>query len=317
MRVVFVTHNRLGLACIEELVSLDAEVQAIYTRSERDELADQTDIGTFADSEGISLHRIESVNTEEVKSQIAEYKPELLFVIGWSRLVDSEVLDIPSVASLGMHPAPLPRGRGRAPLAWSIIKGLDETALSLFHLVEEADAGDIVGQEPLSINTEDNASSLYDKMVDAGRELINRYYPEFESGKVPRTPQDESKATWWPKREPHHGLIDWTRPPNEIYDWIRGQTRPYPGAFSYIDGTKVIVWDANPPDDDLSFVQPGEIVYKEEGILGVGAWEGIIEITEVEISGENSVSADSLVTKHRYEVGDRFTQARDILSEIE
>lgn len=313
MRVVFVTHNELGLACLEELADLGADIRSVYTRPEREEIADQTDLEAFADSRGVPLHRVESVNTDAVKDEIAGFDPELLFVVGWSRLVDGEVLDLPSVAALGMHPAPLPRGRGRAPLAWSIIRGLDETALSLFHLVEEADAGDLVGQEPLPIDAEDDAASLYTKMVEAGRTLIRTHYPEFEAGEVPRTPQDDSRATWWPKRDPHHGLIDWTRMPGEVYDWIRGQTRPYPGAFSYLGDRKVTVWAADPPGDEPAFVAPGEIAYRDGDALGVGAWEGVVELTEVQVGEDDPIPAGALLDRYGFEVGDTFENARDRL----
>ena len=313
MRVVFVTHNELGLACLEELADLDADLQAVYTRPERAGIADQTDLAAFADGHGVPLHRVESVNADAVKTEMREYDPELLFVVGWSRLVDSEVLEIPSVAALGMHPAPLPRGRGRAPLAWSIIKGLDETALSFFHLVEAADAGDLVGQEPLPIEIEDDAASLYGKMVEAGRTLIRTHYPEFEAGEVPRKPQDDSRATWWPKRDPHHGLIDWTEPPQRVYDWIRGQTRPYPGAFSYLDGQKVTVWAANPPERGPAFVAPGGIAYRDGDALGVGAWEGTVELTELQVGDDEPVPAGALIDDYGFEVGDTFENARDRL----
>jgi methionyl-tRNA formyltransferase len=313
MRVVFVTHNELGLACLEELVDLGADVRAVYTRPEREELADQTDLAAFASEHEVSLNRIESVNTDSVKAEIREDDPELLFVVGWSRLVDGEVLDLPSVAALGMHPAPLPRGRGRAPLAWSIVKGLDETALSFFHLVEAADAGDLVGQEPLPIDREDDAASLYADMVEAGRALIRRHYPEFEAGEIPREPQDDSRATWWPKRDPHHGLIDWTAGPREVYDWIRGQTRPYPGAFSYLDDRKVTVWAANPPEDEPAFVAPGEITYRDGDALGVGAWEGVVELTEVQVGEDDPIPAGALLDDYGFEVGDTFENARDRL----
>jgi methionyl-tRNA formyltransferase len=256
---------------------------------------------------------VESVNTASVKAQILEYEPDFLFVIGWSRLVDSEVIEIPSVAALGMHPAPLPRGRGRAPLAWSIIKGLDETALSLFHLVKEADAGDIVGQKPLPIDIEDDTSSLYQKMVEAGRTLIRDHYPEFSDGDVRSIPQDESRATWWPKREPHHGLIDWNQRPDELYNWIRGQSRPYPGAFSYLNGKKITIWSANPPKEESSFVRPGEIAYQDGSCLGVGVWEGILEITEIEVESKGAMSASSLLLEYGAEIGDQFENARDRL----
>lgn len=314
MQVVFVTHNELGVACLEELTELGAEVNHVFTRPEQEDISDQADIETFTDNNDIPLSRVESVNTPTAKSTIQDCDPDILFIIGWSQLVDSEVLDLPNKAALGMHPAPLPRGRGRAPLVWSLIKGLDETALSFFHLVEEADAGDIVGQQPLPIEIHDDAQSMYTKMVEAGRTLIRRHYAELESGTVPRQKQDDSAATWWPKREPHHGLIDWTKGPTEIYNWIRGQTRPYPGAYSYLDGDKITIWQAEPPASEREFVTPGEIVYRDGDRLGIGTWEGIIELTEVQVGDDTALSAGELISSYRYQIGDQFQNARDRLA---
>jgi len=310
MRVVFVTHNRLGLACLEELVSAGADVEAVFTRPERDDISDQIDLAGFAERESVELHRVDSLNDVSTRERIASYDPEVLFVIGWSTLVDQAVIEIPSVAALGMHPAPLPRGRGRAPIAWSLIKGLEETALSFFHLAPEADAGDLVGQEPIPIERDDDASSLYRRVVDAGRRLIRRHYPAFEEGSVPRTPQDESRATWWPKREPKDGLVDWTCEPNAIYDWIRGQTHPYPGAYTYLDDQRVTLWSANPPTGGPRFVVPGEIVSFDEPVLEIGAWEGTVELTRIGVSGRE-VPASALVTEYEYDVGQAFEAASD------
>jgi methionyl-tRNA formyltransferase len=313
MRVVFITHNEVGQACLEELVDLGADVRAVYTRPERSGIVDQVDLEGFTAQHGIPLERVDTVNTDEVKAQIAAQKPDLLFAVGWSRLVDTEVVDLADTAALGMHPAPLPRGRGRAPLAWSLIKGLDETALSMFHLVEEADAGDLVGQQPIAIDDTDDATSLYGKVVDAARRLIRRYYPEFEAGDAPRTSQGDAEATWWPKREPHHGLIDWTRPPDEVYDWIRGQTRPYPGAYSRLDGRRVTVWAANPPGETTAFVRPGEVVYRDGDALGVGAWEGVVELTEVQVDDDDPIPGGALLDQYDVNEGDTFDNARDLL----
>ena len=126
-----------------------------------------------------ALQEVKSVNIQDVRETIEGYDPDLLFVVGRSRLVTQEILDIPTMAALGMHPSPLLPGRGRAPIAWSLIKGLEGTALSFFHLVEEADAGDLVGQWPIEIDIKDDAASLYGNVVDAGRELIRTYYAEY------------------------------------------------------------------------------------------------------------------------------------------
>jgi methionyl-tRNA formyltransferase len=296
---------------LEELLALSAEVDALFTRPRDPAVADQIDFASFANTHDIPLHEAESVNTREIRETIEGYDPDFLFVIGWSRLIESEVLAIPEEAALGMHPAPLPRGRGRAPIAWSLIKGLDETALSFFHLVEEADAGDLVGQRSIDIDLEDDAASLYEKVVEAGRELIRTHYPAFEDGTVQRTPQDDTKATWWPKRTPGHGLIDWNRSPIAVYDWVRGQTHPYPGAFSFLDDRKITIWETRPPTDDPAFGAPGSIRYREGDALGVCAWEGVLEITRLQVNGDEEIPAGALLERYDVSVGDRFENARD------
>jgi len=314
MRVVFVTHNELGLACLEELAALGADLRLVVTRPQQTGISDQTDLSRFTSAHDVPLHETDDVNAASVRERIAAANPDLLFVVGWSRLVDPAVFDLASVAALGMHPAPLPRGRGRAPIAWSLVKGLDETALSLFHLAAEADAGDLVGQEPIPIAVDDDAASLYEKVVDAGRTLIREAYPRFEAGEAPREPQDDDAATWWPKRVPRHGLVDWTRPPREVYDWIRGQTHPYPGAFSSLHGREVRFWAAAPPTDERAFCEPGELLYVDGDALGVGAWEGVVELTRVGVDGEER-PASALVAEEWASLGDRFVNARDYLVE--
>ncbi|RXK46964.1 methionyl-tRNA formyltransferase [Halorientalis pallida] len=315
MDVVFVSHNDLGHACLEELDALGADIRAVFTRPTDGDIADQTDFSSVAATVGADYHEVESVNTDPVVETIAAYDPELLFVVGWSRLVERRVLDIPSVAALGMHPAPLPRGRGRAPIAWNLIKGLDTTALSLFHLVEEADAGDLVGQRPIDIELDDDAASLYATVVDAGRELIREYYPRFETGEVPRIPQDDARATWWPKRVPEHGLIDWRRSSMAVYNWIRGQSHPYPGAYSYLKGRRVTVWEANPPTGERVFTEPGEIRGRDGDVLRVGTWEGRIELTQLQIGDGTETSAGKLLDREWVTVGDMFTPVCDPATE--
>jgi len=310
MRVVFVSHNDLGLACLEELDALGADIRAIVTRPSDDSVADQTEFEPFATRTDTRLYEVESVNTDEMAAEIESHDPDLLFVVGWSRLVEARILDIPRVAALGMHPAPLPRGRGRAPIAWTLIKGLDETALSCFHLVEAADAGDLVGQRPIDVDVDDDAASLYEKVVAAGRDIVQESYPRFESGEVPRKPQDETRATWWPKRTPDQGLIDWRQSPLDVYNWIRGQSHPYPGAFSYLDGRRVTVWAANPPDCDRVFATPGEICYRDGETLGVAAWEGVVELTRVHVEEGTELPAGQLLDQYPVSVGDEFETAR-------
>jgi len=183
----------------------------------------------------------------------------------------------------------------------------------MFHLDEEADAGDLVGQKQIKIGITDDASTLYDKVVDAGEALLRTYYPKFESGYVPRKPQDHSSATWWPKRRPHHGLIDWNQTAKTIYNWIRGLTHPYPGAFSYIDDQKITFWAARPPDEERVFGRPGQILGRNGDVLNIATWEGSIPVTRVQIENEVEIPAGHLLERYDITTGDRFKNARDRL----
>ena len=310
MRTVFISQNEFGLICLKELIDVGADVRQVVTKPPRSRISDQESFDTVCNSHDIPVAESASVNDPEVIEKIQSCDPELLFVIGWSELVSKRILATPSVAALGMHPAPLPRGRGRAPLAWSLIKGLDETALTLFHLVEEADAGDIVAQKPMSITIEDDAGSMYGKMIKTGREIIQEFYPQFEDGTAPRKPQDDDEATWWPRRQPEHGAIDWNQSQRDVYNWIRGQSRPYPGAFSYIDQKKVTVWQADPPDQNRTFASPGEIMYRDGDALGVGVWEGVVELTEVQVGDDDPIPAGMLLEQYALESGDEFRNVR-------
>ena len=314
MRTVFVTQNELGKECLKELLSLGADVRKVYTKPSDPAVSDQAEVASITEGHDVPLTHTESVNLPEIVEEVEEICPDLIFVIGWSEIVNEELLSIPSTAALGMHPSPLPRGRGRAPIAWSIIKGLEETALSFFHLVEEADAGDLVAQKEIDIGTKDDASDLYEKVIDAGRELIRENYPGFEENGVPSKPQDETGATWWPKRVPDHGIIDWNRSAEEIYNWIRGQSHPYPGAFSYIGDTKITFWGAEPPEGNRCFAKPGEVLETEGNNLRVAAWEESIEITRIQVGEGEEEPAAYLVTEHGFETGEVFRNLRDILN---
>jgi len=313
MDTVFVTHNDLGRRCILTLDDLGASISAIYTRPDTHHISDQISFRTVAAETNADLHDVASVNESDVVDQIERYDPDLLFVVGWSRLVNQRVIDIPTIAALGMHPTPLPRGRGRAPVAWNLIKGRERTQLSLFELREEADAGPIYGQHEIQITERDDAETLNGKIQAAGESLIEECYPRIDDGTIDLAIQDESQATWWPRRRPHHGLIDWNRSAEDVHNWIRGQTHPYPGAFTYLDGTKVTVWASEPPTGEKVFAKPGEIVGTRGEHLAVAVWEEVIELETVQIENGDEISASELVEDNRFEIGDVFENARDHL----
>ena len=147
-----------------------------------------------------------------------------------------------------MHPTLLPRHRGRAPIPWAILCGLARTGVTLFEIVDSTpDSGAIVGQIVVDID----ARRDRDDALRPARGGPRRARPRVRAaarGREPRARvlQDPSRASAWPKRAPADGIIDWETRARYLYDWVRAQTRPYPGAFTFLGDEKVVVWRARP-----------------------------------------------------------------------
>jgi len=189
----------------------------------------------------IPVYEIEHIN-EEV-NLIKSLKPDLLIVAGWRQFIDPVILNIPTKSSIGFHPTLLPYGRGPAPLINTILAGIKKSGLTLFYLDIKLDNGDIIGQKSFSINTSDYALDVYKKIVHAGKLLINTFLPRLLKGSAPRIKQDESKATYFPKRSLKDNEIDLQLDSHELIDRkIRAFSKPYKGAFIRHNDKKIIIW---------------------------------------------------------------------------
>jgi methionyl-tRNA formyltransferase len=242
---------------------------------------------SFADV-GAPLVETADVNTPATIEAVRALRPDAIFVIGWSQLVRGDFIALAPHGVYGMHPTLLPRHRGRAPIPWTILAGLARTGVTLFEIVDPtADSGPIVGQVEVGVDSDETATTLFDKLARAHVELIRAFVPQLAAGTVTRTPQDPSRASTWPKRMPADGIIDWETRAPYLYDWVRAQTRPYPGAFTFLGEEKVVIWRARPVDWDGE-AAAGTVV--DDGPV-VACGEGALLLEEVETSAPLEVGA--------------------------
>jgi methionyl-tRNA formyltransferase len=176
--------------------------------------------------------------------EVAQLRPDLILVAGWYYMVGKDLRTVAPKGAIGLHGSLLPKYRGGAPLVWSILNGEKEAGITLFYLEDGVDAGDIIGQERFRIKDDETIADALVMLEEAGERLLEQFLPLLEKGEAPRIPQDHSEATEYPQRSPADGEIDWSTSATEIRNFIRAQTRPYPGAFTRIAGKKVIIWDA-------------------------------------------------------------------------
>ena len=246
MRYGFVTCVTLGQACIEELIGLGADLVLLGTLHD-DQARNKSGriyLDELASTHDIPLVKFRNINDPDAVAALREARLDWLFIIGWSQIARAEVLGSPRLGVLGMHPTLLPKGRGRAAVPWAIIKGLDETGVTMFKLDHGMDTGPIVQQERIPITHDETSTTLYEKVVAAHRALIRETYPLLESGDPPMQVQDESQASEWPGRTPADGELDLRALDSaEVDRLVRALTRPYPGAFVIADDGSVIrIW---------------------------------------------------------------------------
>jgi methionyl-tRNA formyltransferase len=178
-----------------------------------------------------------------------------------------------------MHGSLLPRYRGRACVNWAIIHGEAETGATLHWMTARPDEGDIVDQERVPITESDTALDVMLKVAEAAGKMLARSLPLIEAGKAPRIPQDHSQATYFGRRRPEDGLIDWSAPARNICNLVRAVTHPYPGAFTFLDGKKVFIWKATPLDEETG-VAPGRVVSREPLVIAAG--KGAVRVEDWE-----------------------------------
>jgi methionyl-tRNA formyltransferase len=293
MRTVWVSFDTIGRDCLEAAADAGAEIAGVVTLPGP---IDPNRSGQCAFDEVAARHEAALIETRDVNAletlnEIRKLQPELIFVVGWSQLVHEPFIALASEGVFGMHPTLLPRHRGRAPIPWAILSGLARTGVTLFEIVDASpDSGAIVGQVTIDIASDETATTLFTRLAQAHVELIRELVPQLVSGTAPRIPQDPSRASSWPRRTPADGIIDWETRAPYLYDWVRAQTRPYPGAFTFLGDEKVIVWGARAVE--LAEAAPAGTIVElgPEGPV-VACGEGGLVLEEVQTNGDLAVGA--------------------------
>jgi len=278
MRILFIGTVEISYYTLKSLISIEAEIVGVITKQKSDFNSDFYDLSPLCKMNNIFFKYVRNINHENNINWIKNQNPDIIFCLGWSQILSSEILNIPTLGVVGYHPAKLPYNKGRHPLIWALILGLKETASSFFFMDEGADTGDIISQKNIEIFETDNAGSLYKKMIDIGCKQVVEVYKSIKSGHCIRQPQDKSEGNSWRKRTFADGKIDWRMSAYNINNLVRGLTRPYPGAHFEYNGENITVWKTSVLDLGEQYIEPGKILNSSTKQIVVKCGEGAIAI---------------------------------------
>ncbi len=285
-RCVLFAYHEMGHACLDALLALGAPVAALF--SHRDAPGEEIWWRSCADlarANSIPVLLPDKIGATEIH-QVAAFRPAIIYSFYYRNLLPPGLLAVAPMGAYNLHGSLLPKYRGRAPVNWMLANGEREAGATLHHMVERADAGDIVAQRAIEITDDDTALTLYRKIVPLGADLIRQYHPLIATGTAPRRAQDLSQGSYFGRRRPADGHIDWHWPARRIFNLVRAVTHPYPGAFGFLDGRKVYVWSAKIAAETGVRGAPGEIIAERtDGAIEVAVGDGSVLLCRVQIEG--------------------------------
>lgn len=290
MNIVFFGASKFGLRCLKQLLTVpDIRICGVLTapRTFNISYSPGRSVTNILHRDFHSICKESSIPIEELSGKmndpslieiIKKGLPDFILVAGWYHNIPREILMIPSKGVAGFHAALLPLYRGGAPLVWAIINGERTAGLSLFYFDKGVDTGDIIDQRPVSIKFNDNIASVYERIEELALSMIADMIPLIARGDAPRLKQGELPAGHppvWPQRCPEDGHINWFSSAIDIYNFVRAQTRPYPGAFTTLHGQRLIIWECKLFDRLNRHGSPGEVT----AIIDEGPLKGILVAT--------------------------------------
>jgi methionyl-tRNA formyltransferase len=282
-RILFFGYSEVGHECLSLLLERGDDVVALYTHEDNphEKIWFKTP-AMAARAKGVPVFTPEKLTTSEVLAQIEALRPDLILSVYYRNMISTRILALARLGAWNMHGSLLPKYRGRAPINWAVLHGEPRIGMTLHRMDKAPDAGAIVDQEGVDIGPRDTAEQAFRKVLPCARRVLARQIDALLAGTARETPQDESQATYFGGRRPEDGRIDWNRSSRDIFNLIRAVTDPYPGAFTDVGSSRLMVWWAESATPGRRG-KPGEILSLSP--LVVATADGTLELTRTEWRG--------------------------------
>jgi methionyl-tRNA formyltransferase len=245
---------------IEQIITLPPHLKS--------PVSDYQNLREFAENHSIPIAWVETYGMKDSQTheKLKNIKLQIVVVVGWQRLIPEWFLDLIPFGVYGMHGSslPLPKGRGRSPMNWSILEGKDRFYTYLFRYDSGVDSGRIIGCQRFDIYPWDTIQTLQHKNSVSQYKLLLKNITDILNERATLYPQDEAvNPSYYPMRTPEDGVIDWSQwTAREIFALVRAVTCPYPGAYTEYEGSILYIWNCAPFDSCIQYpdAKTGEIV---------------------------------------------------------
>jgi len=292
VRVVFCGNPEFALPSLEALLAGPHEVAAVVTSPDkpqgRGREVQPMPVKQRAQAAGTTLLQPESLSDPDFVGRLRDIAPDALVVVAF-RILPRELLALPRRGCFNVHPSLLPRGRGPAPMRWTLIRGETETGVTIIHLSEVIDGGAILAQERTAVEADEDFGSLHDRLAQMGARLLMNVLERVESGDLLEPiVQDESQVTRAPKLKAEDFRMDWTMSARDIGRRVRAFS-PQPGAVARMNGRIFKILAADEVAEKIALAY-GELRKSGDDVLLVGTGEGTLRLKVVQPEGKRAMT---------------------------
>jgi methionyl-tRNA formyltransferase len=293
---------------LERLIEGPDPVVGVVTQPDRPAGRGQKSISSsvrkVAQRHGIPVLAAEKIRTMEFLGALRDWQPEIIVVVAYGRILPKTILELAPQGCVNVHYSLLPKYRGAAPAAWTIINGEKDAGVTTMQLVEKMDAGDIYLQRSIAVEPDETTGSLQSKLTPIGSELLLETLRRLKDGSVSPRAQNESHATLAPILKKEDGLIDWTRPALEIERRVRGLD-PWPGAFTHVGGKLLKIHRAK-SIGEVNGDTPGIILRADARGFWISTGFEALGLDEVQLENRKRLSGIEFIRGARVKPGDRL-----------
>ena len=265
-RAVVFAYSEVGVRCVRELLAQGIDIPLLFTHA--DDPGENQWFGSvrqLAEAQGLRVATPDSPNTPEWIAAGGAANPDFVFSFYYRYLLDPAWLQVPRRGALNMHGSLLPKYRGRAPVHWAILNGESVTGASLHYMLEKPDAGALVDQQSVPIFENDTALDVSLNVAAAAAQVLRRSLPALVAESAKARPLDLAQGSYFGRRRPEDGRIDWRCTARAVHDLVRAVAPPFPGAFTEVNGCRLAVLETRVDAQPAQYPSRAPCLYAADG----------------------------------------------------
>ena len=296
------------------LQASEHELVCAISRPPRGRRPDATPVTVAAQQLGIETWLPETVNSDDARTHLADYHPDLFVVCDYGEILKSPTLASSRFGGINLHGSLLPKYRGAAPVQWALLNGETETGITVIQMTPGLDAGPCLGLQRVAIDPDETAGQLEARLAEQGAKLVLEVIDQLATGTAIPLEQDQAQATKAPRLTKEHGVVDWTRSAAEIKNQVRA-LQPWPRAFTewHRPGghpLRLILHRVSIAEGSAAEQPPGRVVARDPALV-ISTGEGCLSLDEIQPAGKRPMSAAALLRGYSIQVGHRLGHVED------